>query len=176
MRVLGACDTSSQETSQPRQTARSQTGRTAPCDLDAAGEILGALEGYQPQTPRAATKLCEKAAPLIAEQEARQEALQNPPKPKTRPEPSPLYVKEGIYGQREVNKGPPSEFKYENLGRGVVKKQNIAVFAGAKKDDPTHAVISACGWATLLPASTRRKCSMPLFKAPSTLSLRRIPT
>lgn len=79
--------------------------------------------------------------PLIAEQEARQRALKNPPKPKPRPEQSPLYVEEGIYGQREVNEGPPSEFKHENLWRGVVEKQNIAMFAGAEKDDPTHAII-----------------------------------
>lgn len=48
--AVGGCDTSSQETPPSRQTAPSQA-RAAPCDLDEAKEILGALEDYEPPTP-----------------------------------------------------------------------------------------------------------------------------
>jgi hypothetical protein len=119
----------------------SSAEQAASCDFDKVKEVLGLLKEYDAPSPEVKERLCAKAEPLIAEEEASQEALQNPADPKPAPEPSPLYYEEAIYGQEEANEGPPSDFVYENLWRGVVGKDNVAVFAGAEKDDPAHAVI-----------------------------------
>lgn len=114
--------------------------QVAPCDIEKAKELVyGTRDVEVPKDQEAF--ICDKAKPYFADEETKQRDEENPGEPVAAPQASALYYEEGIYGKDEAGEGPPSDYEYENLWRGVVNEENVAVFAGFEVAKPEHGVI-----------------------------------
>lgn len=115
-------------------------GDGAPCDIEKAKEIVyGDADIEIP--PEDEELICDKAQTLIEDEENADEADQNPGDPVPPPEPSPIYYEEGIFSESEANEGPPSDFHFSGLWRGVIDDRNIAVFTGWRISDSKEALV-----------------------------------
>lgn len=126
----------------PRAQASSSNSQSpdAPCDLEEANEALYG-DKDTPVVEGSEELLCEKAAQLIADEKADQEADPDSGEVVPAPEPSPDYYEEGIFGEEETKEGPTGEFEYTTLWRGVIEEENVAVFAGSLKKDSSAGAV-----------------------------------
>lgn len=116
------------------------SSKTASCDVKKAKKVLFGNE-EEPVPAEQEQLLCEKAKSLLEDEENAKKADKNPGDPIPPPEASPIYYEEGIFGREETSELPPSEYEYSSVWRGVIKKRNIAVFAGWQNADPSSAIV-----------------------------------
>ena len=124
----------------PSEESPLASSKAASCDVKKAKKAIYGNE-EEPVPVEQEQLLCEKAKSLLEDEESAKKDDKNPGDPIPPPEPSPIYYEEGIFGIEETSELPPSEYEYSNLWRGVIKKRNIAVFAGWLNADASSAMV-----------------------------------
>lgn len=122
------------------ETKSSAENDSAPCDLDEAKEAVG-YEKDEELSGKEQELVCAKGEILLEEERQIEEGKKNLADPAPKPEPTPDYYDEGIFGEREANEGAPSPYQFSNLWRGVIDDRNVGILVGQTKDDSTQGLV-----------------------------------
>lgn len=131
--LIGACGSHPDE-------SRAVSSKAAPCDVKKAKKALYGNE-EEPVPAEQEVLLCEKAKSLLEDVENAKRDDKDPGDAIPAPEPSPNYYEEGIFGSEETSELPPSDHEYSTVWRGVIRKANIAVFAGWQNANPSSGIV-----------------------------------